>query len=50
MVQAIGIRAERILFFDDLAENIEGARASGLQAVLVRSTEDIAAALQALGI
>ncbi|MBR1135922.1 MULTISPECIES: HAD family hydrolase [Bradyrhizobium] len=50
VVQAIGIRAERILFFDDLAENIEGARASGLQAVLVRSTEDIAAALQALGI
>jgi putative hydrolase of the HAD superfamily len=50
VVQAIGVPAARIVFFDDLAENIEGARASGLQAVLVRSTEDVAAAMQALGI
>ncbi|MGJ4931462.1 HAD-IA family hydrolase [Bradyrhizobium sp. HKCCYLS2038] len=50
VVQAIGVPAERIVFFDDLAENVEGARTSGLQAVLVRSTDDIAAALEALGV
>ncbi|WP_316202407.1 MULTISPECIES: HAD family phosphatase [unclassified Bradyrhizobium] len=50
VVRAIGAPAERIVFFDDLAENIDGARTSGLQAVLVRSTADIAAALEALGI
>ena len=50
VVRAIGVPAERIVFFDDLAENIEGARACGLRAVLVRSTDDVAAAMQALGI
>ncbi|CCE02890.1 HAD family phosphatase [Bradyrhizobium sp. STM 3809] len=50
VVKAIGVPAERIVFFDDLAENIEGARASGLQTVLVRSTDDIATAMQGLGI
>ena len=29
VVKAIGVPAERIVFFDDLAENIEGARARG---------------------
>jgi HAD superfamily hydrolase (TIGR01549 family) len=50
VVNAIGVEAPRILFFDDSAENVEGARASGLQAVHVRSSEDVAAALAALGI
>jgi len=50
VVQAIGVPAERIVFFDDLAANIEGARARGLQAVLVRSSADVAHALEALGI
>jgi len=50
VVRAIGVPAERIVFFDDLAENVEGARACGLKAVLVRSTDDVAAALDALGI
>ncbi|MGC2779524.1 MAG: HAD-IA family hydrolase [Bradyrhizobium sp.] len=50
VVQAIGVPAERIVFFDDLAENVDGARACGLQAVLVRSTDDVAATLRALGI
>jgi len=50
VVQAIGVPAERIVFFDDLAANIEGARARGLQAVQVRSSADVAAALDALGI
>ena len=50
VVKAIGVPAERIVFFDDLAENIEGARARGLLAVHVRSSADVAAALDALGI
>ena len=38
VVKAIGVPAERIVFFDDLAENIEGARARGLD----RRSRDIA--------
>jgi glucose-1-phosphatase len=40
VVEAIGVPAERILFFDDVLANIEGARACGFQAVHVttRST------------
>jgi glucose-1-phosphatase len=50
VVQAIGVPAGRIVLFDDLAANVEGARARGLQAVQVRSSADVAAALDALGI
>ena len=50
VVGAIGVPASRILFFDDLAENIEGARACGLMAVHVTSSTDVADALAALGI
>jgi glucose-1-phosphatase len=50
VVRAIGVPAERIVFFDDLAENIVGARETGLKAVLVRSVDDVAGALEALGI
>jgi HAD superfamily hydrolase (TIGR01509 family) len=50
VVKAIGVPAARIVFFDDLAENIEGARARGLTAVHVTSTRDVAEALAALGI
>ncbi len=50
VVNAIGVPASRIVFFDDLAENVEGARARGLLAVQVRSSADVAAALDALGI
>ena len=50
VVKAIGIPPQRIVFFDDLAENIEGARARGLTAVHVRSPDDVADALAALGI
>jgi putative hydrolase of the HAD superfamily len=44
------VPASRIVFFDDLAENIEGARARGITAVHVRSPDDVAHALAALGI
>src|SRR5450755_4112863 len=50
VVKAIGVPAARIVFFDDLAENIEGARARGLTAVHVTSPDDVAHALAALGI
>ncbi len=33
VVAAIGVPANRIVFFDDLAENIEGARSRGLTTV-----------------
>ena len=39
-----------ILFFDDLLDNVHAATAAGLQGVLVRSPDDVAAALRALGI
>jgi putative hydrolase of the HAD superfamily len=50
VVRAIGVPASRIVFFDDLAENIESAQARGLIGVQVKSTDDVAAALAELGI
>ena len=50
VVAAMGVPASRIVFFDDLAENIEGARARGLTAVHVTSPHDVGLALKALGI
>ncbi|NUR14628.1 MAG: HAD family phosphatase, partial [Bradyrhizobium sp.] len=50
VVTAIGVPAGRIVFFDDLAENVEGARARGLTAVHVTSPRDVGNALKALGI
>jgi len=50
VVRAIGVPAERIVFFDDVAANIEGARARGLVAVHVTSPDDVANALAVLGI
>jgi HAD superfamily hydrolase (TIGR01509 family) len=50
VVKAIGVPAERIVFFDDLDENIRGARERGFKAVRVTSSDDIASALEALGI
>jgi glucose-1-phosphatase len=50
VVNAIGVPASRIVFFDDVAENVEGARAVGIHAVQVKSSADIAEALAALGI
>ena len=50
VVKAIGVPADRIVFFDDVSENVEGARARGLQAVHVRSSADVADAFDALGL
>ena len=45
MLREIGLPAHEVLLFDDLGPNIEGARALGLQAVQVRSPEDVRGAL-----
>ena len=41
---------EQVLFFDDLAENVEGAAACGLQAALFREPEDVRRELLARGL
>jgi putative hydrolase of the HAD superfamily len=48
VVRAIGAPADRIVFFDDNLENIQGARARGLQAVHVKSSADLADVLAVL--
>lgn len=48
VVRAIGASPERILFFDDNMENVQGARACGLRAVLATTIADVAQALAAL--
>jgi len=50
VVKAIGVPAGRIVFFDDSAENIEGAQARGLIGVHVTGPRDVADALAALGL
>lgn len=45
VVDAIGVPAGRILFFDDSLANVEGARACGLQAVHVTSNATVHDAL-----
>ncbi len=49
VVQALGVPAASILFFDDSLANVEGAAAAGLQAVHVRSPADVANALRFIG-
>ncbi|HEX4782206.1 MAG TPA: HAD family phosphatase [Usitatibacter sp.] len=46
VARRIGVDPGAILFFDDTPQNVEGARDAGLQAVLVRSPEDVARALR----
>jgi glucose-1-phosphatase len=50
VVDAIGVPAQRIVFFDDLAENIVAARKRGLIAIHVTSPGEVAKSLEALGI
>jgi FMN phosphatase YigB (HAD superfamily) len=44
----IGVPLQRIMFFDDTRVNVEGALAIGMPAVLVRSLDDIAKAIETL--
>jgi putative hydrolase of the HAD superfamily len=45
VTRSMGVPAGRVLFFDDLPENVIGARAAGLQATHVRTHADTAAAV-----
>ncbi len=48
VARAMGVPEERILFFDDSAQNVSGARKARLQAVHVTSLADVDAALRPL--
>ena len=48
VAREMGVAPQRILFFDDLLPNVEGARAVGMQAVQVKSGADVRAALAGL--
>jgi len=48
VAKEIGAPPEEILFFDDIIDNVEGARAIGMQAVHVTSARDVQAALETL--
>ena len=45
VLREIGLPPAEVLLFDDLEANVEGARALGLQAVLVKSPADVRAGL-----
>lgn len=49
-VKMAGVEANRCLFIDDLAENVEGARKAGLQAIHHRKGHDLRAAFEKLGL
>lgn len=46
VAREMGVAPARILFFDDTPENVEGARAAGLQAVHVTSPADVERAVR----
>lgn len=48
IAQTIGVPLDRILFFDDTRENVDGALAIGMQAVHVRSIADVERAVAPL--
>jgi putative hydrolase of the HAD superfamily len=48
VVAGIGVDPGAILFFDDMAQNVEGARAAGLKAVQVTGPSDVRRELAAL--
>lgn len=50
VLRSIGAPAAEVLFFDDLQENVDGARACGLQAALVRGPEDVQRELAVRGL
>jgi FMN phosphatase YigB (HAD superfamily) len=47
VLRAIAVPAPQVLLFDDLQPNVDAAQALGLQAVLVKSPEDVRTALRA---
>ena len=47
--RALALAPDSILFFDDSNENVRAARDAGMQGVLVRTPQDVADALHAVG-
>lgn len=45
VAREMGVAPDEVLFFDDSQENIDGAHEAGMQAVHVRSIEDVRSAL-----
>ena len=45
VARQMGVAPERVLFFDDSLENVEGARRLGMPSVLVKSIDDISHSL-----
>jgi len=50
VLRALGLPPQEVLLFDDLEPNVEAARRLGLQAVVVRSPEDVRRALAERGL
>ena len=48
VLEQIGIQAEALLFFDDTAENIEGAKQLGIQTALVTDPDSVLSVLEVL--
>ncbi|WP_128003286.1 HAD-IA family hydrolase [Piscinibacter defluvii] len=48
--RSLALPPSTILFFDDLAENVQAAQQAGFQAVWVRTPRDVAEALRAAGV
>jgi HAD superfamily hydrolase (TIGR01509 family) len=48
VIRGIGVPAERVMFFDDISENIDAARARRLEAIHVQTIADVAQALSFL--
>jgi FMN phosphatase YigB (HAD superfamily) len=49
VIREIGVPAERVMFFDDIRENVDAARARRIEAIHVRAIDDVARALSFLG-
>jgi glucose-1-phosphatase len=49
VASSMGVAPAEVLFFDDSEANVTAAKAAGMQAVLVLSPADVAAAVTALG-
>ena len=50
VAERMGVQASEVLFFDDSAENVDGAVSAGMRGVVVESTRDVTAALGRYGI
>ena len=50
VIEAINVEPKSIVFFDDLADNVEAARTVGMQAVQVQSPADITSFVHSTGL